>query len=243
MKPLYMLELEFKVAALFHFLHSQGLSGKEDDKDLGYGVHAWLGAALGQLAPKPWRLFMDKRRPPRILAYSAQGADTLRQRIAEFAPPRALEVCPQPHQMIADRLMPKWQPGRRLGFQTLVCPVGRKARSGVEKDLFLLHADAHHDDDRLSRETIYCHWAREQFNAHSAAINSIRLAGFRLVKQIRQTQLSKGKRTFRRIIRPQALLEGELTINEPDDFDLLLRRGLGRHRGFGYGMILLRPPS
>ncbi|HBK61215.1 MAG TPA: type I-E CRISPR-associated protein Cas6/Cse3/CasE [Firmicutes bacterium] len=243
MDPLYMLELEFDIAALYRFLHTQGLSGREDDTELGYGLHAWLGAAFGDLAPKPWRLLMDDHRPPRILGYAPHDAGTLHQRISEFAEPSVLQVCPKPQLMIVDRAMPAWQKGRRLGFQLLVCPVGRKSRDGTEKDLFLVHADSQRDDAGLCREAVYCDWARQRFNDYSVTIDSMRLAGFRLVKQTRQTQSSNGKRVFRPIIRPQALLEGNLTIQDPDEFTRLLRHGVGRHRAFGYGMILLRPPS
>jgi CRISPR system Cascade subunit CasE len=158
MKPLFMLELEFDVVALYRFLHTQGLSGREDDTELGYGVHAWLGAAFGDLAPKPWRLLMDKHRPPRILGYASHDASALQQRVVEFAEPSVLQVCPEPQLMIASRSMPTWEKGRKLGFQTLVCPIGRKARSRIEKDLFLIHADSQSCDDGLSREEIYCDW-------------------------------------------------------------------------------------
>ena len=243
MKPLFMLELEFDVVALYRFLHTQGLSGREDDTELGYGVHAWLGAAFGDLAPKPWRLLMDKHRPPRILGYASHDVSALQQRVVEFAEPSVLQVCPEPQLMIASRSMPTWEKGRKLGFQTLVCPIGRKARSGIEKDLFLIHADSQSGDDGLSREEIYCDWAKQRFNDYSVTVDYMRLAGFRLVKQMRQTQSAKGERVLRQIVRPQALLEGELTIEDPNRFARLLRHGVGRHRAFGYGMILLRPPS
>jgi CRISPR system Cascade subunit CasE len=242
-KPLYMLELEFNVVALYRFLHTQGLPGREDDAELDYGVHAWLGAAFGELVPKPWRLLMDKHRPPRILGYASHDASSLRQRIVEFAEPHVFQVCPEPQSMIASRVMPAWQKGRRLGFKTLVCPVGRKARSGIEKDLFLIYADAQDNNDQLNRETIYCEWAKQKFNNYAVTVDAIRLAGFRLVKQKRQAQLLNGKRVFRRIVCPQAMLEGQITIDDPYEFTRLLRHGMGRHRAFGYGMILLRPLS
>ena len=236
-----MLEIKFDVAALYHFLHSQGLSGREDDSELSYGVHAWLGAAFGELAPQPWRLLMDKRRPPRILGYASHDAGTFQQRLAEFAEPGTFQVCPEPESMIAGRTMPTWAKGCYLGFQTLACPIGRKAGSGIEKDLFLIHADAEENSEGLCRETIYGNWAKERFSRHSVTVNSIRLKGFRLAKQKRRGRSKKGKRVFRRIVCPQALLEGELTIGDPADFTRLLSRGMGRHRAFGYGMILLRP--
>jgi CRISPR system Cascade subunit CasE len=243
MKQLHMIEVEIDVPALYRFLHMQGMAHRDDDTELGYGVHAWLGAALGDLAPQPWRLLMERHRPARILGYASHDASSLVQRLVEFGEPSVLRVCPEPHLMIASRPMPAWREGRRLGFQTLVCPVGRKAGTGIEKDIFLIHADAQDDGVELSRETIYCEWAKERFNRYSVTVDSIRLTGFRLVRQERQTQPVNGKRKFARIVRPQALLEGELTINNSADFTELLRHGIGRHRAFGYGMILLRPPS
>ena len=243
MNPLFMIELEIDMMALHRFLKIQAFLGREDDTVLGYGLHAWLCAAFGELAPKPWRLLVDKHRPPRILGYAPHGAHILQQRIIEFAEPTVLRVCPEPWLMIASREMPVWQEGRRLGFQTLVCPVGRKARSGIEKDLFLIRADSENSDTELSRETVYCNWAQEKFNDFSVAVDLMRLVGFRLVKQMRQTQSSNGKRRQHQIVRPQALLEGELTVQDPGEFTRFLAHGVGRHRTFGYGMVLLRPPS
>jgi CRISPR system Cascade subunit CasE len=39
------------------------------------------------------------------------------------------------------------------------------------------------------------------------------------------------------------LLRGQLMIGNPIAFQDLVRRGLGRHRSFGYGMLLLKPPA
>ncbi|MEE8524028.1 MAG: type I-E CRISPR-associated protein Cas6/Cse3/CasE [Thermoanaerobaculia bacterium] len=43
--------------------------------------------------------------------------------------------------------------------------------------------------------------------------------------------------------RPDALLTGTLEVTDPDAFATLLARGVGRHRAFGFGMLLLRPPG
>jgi CRISPR system Cascade subunit CasE len=45
-----------------------------------------------------------------------------------------------------------------------------------------------------------------------------------------------------RIERPNAVLEGHLMVRDPVAFRALLARGVGRHRAFGFGMLLLRPP-
>lgn len=243
MRSLYMIEIQFDMMALHKFLRLQGFLGREDETELGYGLHAWLKAAFGELAPKPWRLLVDNHRPPRILGYASHDAAELRKRILEFAEPSVLQVCPDPETMSASRLMPKWQTGRRLRFQILCCPVGRKARTGVEKDLFLIQADSEPDNTGLDREAVYCSWATEKLEGKALKIDSIRLIGFRLVKLARQTQSTHHQRHIHQIVRPQALIEGALTIQDPDEFTRVLAQGLGRHRAFGYGMLLLRPIS
>lgn len=241
MSLLQMVELRLDMPALLRFLRDQGLDPGEGD-DLGYGVHAWLAAAFGPMAPKPWRLLVDRRRPTRILGYSLHNAEELRQRLHDFSHPGAFAVCAEPDTDIASRPMPAWKPGRRLGFELQFCPVGRKARTGVEKDLFLLNADAA-PAMPLQREAVYCDWIRTKLQQTGAAnVTAIGLAGFQLVRQTRQSQ-GPGRRSRSHPLRPQALVRGELTILDPDAFSDLLARGVGRHRSFGYGMLLLRPPS
>ena len=41
--------------------------------------------------------------------------------------------------------------------------------------------------------------------------------------------------------RPQALFVAEAAIAQPQRFGELLARGIGRHRAFGFGMVLLAP--
>ena len=42
---------------------------------------------------------------------------------------------------------------------------------------------------------------------------------------------------------PDAVMRGNLTVTDSDSFVALLARGIGRHRAYGYGMLLLRPAS
>lgn len=46
-----------------------------------------------------------------------------------------------------------------------------------------------------------------------------------------------------RLERPNAVLEGTLRVDDAAAFRALLARGLGRHRAFGFGMLLVRPPG
>lgn len=239
---LHMVELRPDLLSLTRFLHNQGLASVSDE-DLGYGVHAWLNAAFGDRAPKPWRLFADHRRPTRILGYAPYDAKMLRARLTEFADPSVHAVCKDPDADILSRTMPQWQTGRRLRFEVQCCPVGRKAGSGVEKDLFLIKVERG-DDGPITRESVYCEWVRKAVEESEAAqIGQIALKGFRLVRQTRKATLDATTRRAKTLTRPLAIVEGELTIADPVAFSRLLARGIGRHRAFGYGMILLRPAT
>ena len=47
--------------------------------------------------------------------------------------------------------------------------------------------------------------------------------------------------TPRTIVGPDVVLKGRLQVDDSDAFTQLLRRGIGRHRAFGFGMVLLKP--
>jgi CRISPR system Cascade subunit CasE len=238
MNALQMVELAPDLPALLRFLHGQGLDGRGDE-DLGYGVHAWLRAAFGDLAPQPFRLFAKAGRPVRLLGYCAVDAVALAGRLRDFAEPTVHAVCPP--EGIASRPMPRLATGRRLAFELLCCPVARKARAGTEKDLFLLRADQADPAARLDRAQVYGDWVREQFGG-AAEVVDLRMAGFRLLRQTRRTQPTGAGRKSARLTRPHVLIQGECVVADPESFAGLLSRGIGRHRAFGYGMLLLRPP-
>lgn len=238
MSDLHMIELWPQEAQLLHFLQGQGMNDTGDE-DLGYGMHAWLKAAFGALAPKPFRILSKPGRPLRLLAYAPYDRDALCQRLAEFADPAVHAVCLP--ETIASRKMPdRWMAGRRLGFEVLCCPVVRK--EGMEKDVFLSRADRLGPDAALSRSEIYCQWLERRMEEAVTFID-LRLQRFRLVKQCRQKSVARGERRKHVLVRPQVMFTGEFLIQNEAALSRLLVCGIGRHRAFGYGMLLLRPTS
>jgi CRISPR system Cascade subunit CasE len=239
-----MLQLHLDPAALLRFLTAHGLN-READGDWGYGLHAWLMATFGALAPRPFRLYMDPRnqKPPRLLGYSAHGREELLDQALSFAEPTARAVCPL-EQDLALAPLPgpdRWRPGRRLGFEVLACPVARRSRDGAERDVFLHHADRAPAEAGLSRESIYRDWLTTQF-ASAAAIETAALERFHLVRQLRRGRIGEARQRSRaRLTRPAAILNGVLNVLDGAGFQALLSRGIGRHRAFGYGMLLVRP--
>ena len=241
MSGLQMIECHLDQTALLRFLCGQGLNDPRHGPDLGYGVHAWLKAAFGELAPRPWRLLCDRRRPLRVLGYGGLPAEALIERLCDFGEPMVQAVCPP--EAIAGKTVPRWPSGRELGFELLCCPVGRKAGQKTEKDLFLLKAD-HDPGKRLDRATIYIDWVQERLQAQGAVqVVQLWLDGFRRVGQQRKQQAPRGERKVCRLERPEAIMAGVLRIGDPHAFERLLALGVGRHRAFGYGMLLLKRPG
>lgn len=228
--PLTMLELRLDPQALIRFAQDQNLN-RNRDEDLGYISHAWLKALFQERAPKPYRLIHGATL--KLLGYSTDTGPDLLDQARTFANPLALGVTRIEELQHAKPMPNEWRSGRRLGFEVLACPTSRKA--GHEKDLY------RHRMERLtageqapSRESLYREWLEKQIS-YAAHLEAATLEKFRFVSHYRRGMKPK------KLERPQALLKGVLTVAESDAFNHLLARGIGRHRAFGYGMLLLKP--
>lgn len=241
---MYMIELPLDAAALTRFAWRQGHAGGRNpaDEDFGYAAHAWLAATLGEQAPRPFRL-METRAGMRLLGYAAVGMETLAQQAREFALPEALAVCDWG--AAAGKVMPAtWSAGRHLGFEVRVCPIIRGER---ERDAYLVEVDQAKAEGRepASRGQVYIDWFCRQLQRDAAAqvaAETVNLVGFRRVRALRQSRADQNRKRHS-VERPDALLTGELQVSNPDAFARLLARGIGRHRSFGFGMMLLRPAN
>lgn len=239
--PLSLLQIQPDWPKLVRFLQAQGLNDRADE-DWGYGLHAWLAALFGEFTPKPFRLFLDprNRKPPKLLAYTTYTKESLLEHAQTFPEPIAREVCDL-QQGIASAVLPgSWRSGRRLGFEVMTCPIVRNGDK--ERDVFLAAADRAGKEGGLRRERVYSEWLIEQL-APTCVVETVEMVGFRLIRQLRRNQASSGnsERKATAKIRPQALLRGIMTVRDGEAFGKLLASGIGRHRAFGYGMLLLRP--
>ncbi|CAG0994879.1 hypothetical protein MYXO_02623 [Myxococcaceae bacterium] len=237
MTALYMVELRLDPGALIRFAEDQGINRREDE-DLGYAAHAWLKAMFGADAPKPFRLLHDRRglKPPRLLGFSRCSGEELAQHAQSFALPSALKACPLDGGLPCKSMPGSWQAGRRLGFEVLACPVSRIGQR--EEDVYVRHLREQEEAGQApqSRADIYRQWLARQLG-DAARLEDFTLDGFGNVRLLRKAG-GAGRRDFQR---PQALLGGILQVQDCETFNALLPRGIGRHRAFGYGMLLLRP--
>ena len=88
---------------------------------------------------------------------------------------------------------------------------------------------------KRSREDVYSDWLEEQIRRRGAQLDEVSLKSFQRTRIIR-------RRGSRPIEGPNAVMSGVLTVTDGEKFAKLLARGIGRHRAYGYGMLLLRPP-
>lgn len=223
--------------------------------DPGFAFHILLSAMFGKAVLQPFRLFQsERRRSASLYAYSNRDADELKLSAATVAGPDCLAAL-RPEKLRSKPMPGLFEADQRLGFDVRVRPVRRLRRElrdpqsgknlarGAEADVFRLLAmqrfpegwsRAAASQNGCDRETAYRGWLAERMEG-AAEIEECRLAAFRRSRAYRGD--GPGPEG------PDATLHGELRVVEPASFSHRLQGGVGRHKAFGYGMVLLRPPG
>ncbi len=253
--PLHMIRADLDVKAFHRWAGSKGLIAR-NTFDPGYALHHLLVQSFGcDWAPQPFRVIIPRpergrQRRGTLYGYAKCEAAALREAAETYACPLQAQVLPAAS--IDSKPMPTtWQAGQRLGFEVLVRPVARPKerrlnthgggirRPGAETDVWQWEAIQHPRGTMArSREEVYTEWLAAQLTRRGGAElepGKTRLTSFQRVRTVRKrrTHATEG---------PHAVLQGNLRINDADAFARLVTHGIGRHRAYGYGMILLRPP-
>ena len=245
-RPLHMIRADLDVAAFHRWAASRGLIPRSGF-DEGFAMHHLLVESFGETAPRPFRVILP-RAPDRsdgvLYGYCQATADDLRDAAAAYADP--LQAVVLPASGIDGKRMPEtWEPGRLLGFEVLVRPIVRRKRAAprrghAERDAYQVEADPcgvgrkGRDAMTRSREEVYADWLGDRLERNGARLVEATLQSFQRVRSVRKlrTRPTEG---------PRALMRGTLAVSGPEAFASLLRRGVGRHCAYGYGMLLLRP--
>lgn len=250
---LHLIRARLGTNALVRWAGERGWTGSRAGTfDQGRALHHLVDEMFGPTVLRPFRLLVPQRRSEgNLYAYSALDATALRRAADIQAKPDHLLVLPL--ECMDSKPMPNdWAAGQRLGFNVRVRPVRRIGRpietqsgtipAGSELDAFLLEAIRRHPEKRngmrkskRSREAVYLDWLSVRLcDAASLDVQASR------VVQFHRTVVSRGTAG---VEGPDAVVHGTLTIENGEQFGELLRHGVGRHRAFGYGMILLSAPS
>jgi CRISPR system Cascade subunit CasE len=128
---------------------------------------------------------------------------------------------------------------------------GSAGRTGsLEFDAYELAVEAlDRADPKPARSEIYASLLAERLDrAATVEAGSLALLRFRRSRVLRGAHSKAGGKsgagrggTGRGIEGPEALMSGRLAVSDGPAFADLVARGVGRHRAFGFGMLLLRP--
>ena len=159
----------------------------------------------------------------------------------------------------------RWPKDLRLSFDLRACPVRRIMKpittperpnlpatticKGKEVDAFqVAAARASARGELPTRDQVYIEWLKERLvprperpQAVALVPNSVRVEAYRSVRLLRRPRGENGRRSPQWLTRPDVRYTGLLDIVSPDTFSDLLASGVGRHCGFGFGMLLLKP--
>lgn len=215
-------------------------------EDTGYAVHGALKAVMGDLAPQPF-VVRQRGATSELLGYTATASETLRRalqlapadrRAADALRLTAMELRPMPSD---------WRRGERFSFEVRVAPVvrSRSARPGAVVEVDAAWHESLAGSRPGDRQQAYGQWlARELGRDDAAALRAWGLHAFSLIRIARCAQRTVDEGSTRAMAQgmlPDLTARGELVIGDPAAFVRLLARGLGRHRAFGFGCLLLAP--
>ena len=218
--------------------------GERRLQDPDHAMHCLLTECFGEFAPKPFRLILPRDGSNGVLyGYGRSDADAIREMAAVCADPLQSRVIPA--DALDSKPMPtSWRTDQRLGFEIRIRPVVRRSRNSSirpekECDAFLWEAlklpEGEMERSGRSREWVYADWLSGQMKSRGGArLEQAKLVSFQRTRAYR-------KQSARYSEGPDALMRGELTITDSEAFAALLARGVGRHRAYGFGMLLLRP--
>lgn len=243
---LHLIELPLNLRDLHVWAGSGRFKGNEFDE--GVALHHLLGEVFGPGCLQPFRLMVSPgARDATLYAYADRDADALRTAAMVVLTPGQAQAIRLDRLRSLPRPPETWQAGMRLGFDVRLRPVvrlrkgrdgtddaGRPVRmsAGAEVDAFLAGALK---GEAVSRESVYLDWLADRLGtAARLDPRATRLAGFRRSVVVRDGRRLEG---------PEAIIHGTLVVADADAFAQQLATGIGRHRSYGYGMLLLRPPQ
>jgi CRISPR system Cascade subunit CasE len=239
---LRLLRMRFDAGKLFELGRRRRLPMR--DTDLGYLLHCELKELFGADAPSPFFVQDDHGRRVTLLGYSRRSRAELEEHAARFADPAVHTACD--FAALDEKRMPsEWPVGLRLGFGVRACPVVRLSSGvghygkGAEVDAFLVRC-AREEGRAVDRGAVYREWLAAEIDRRGGArLVSVEVRAFQRGKVIRRTQGDTRQTRVGEL--PDVRLTGVLEVTDDEAFTALLARGIGRHRAFGFGMLLLRP--
>ncbi|APH60052.1 type I-E CRISPR-associated protein Cas6/Cse3/CasE [Granulibacter bethesdensis] len=240
---LHLIHLPIEARSFARWARDRGF-GPKGTQDNDAVLHHLLTQLFGRQMLQPFRVFTPEQANWSLYAYAIQDATALVEQARFSITPDMTEVISL--ERLRSKAMPDAKPGQRIGFDVRIRPVRRSAKQHdqesekmQERDAFLAEALHNHADDKTgmksanrTREMVYRDWLAERMPW--ATLETARLAHFQRRRILRNGNGIEG---------PDATIHGTMVIGAPVQFSEALRKGIGRHSAYGYGMMMLRPPD
>lgn len=245
-EALHLVKLALRPDKLVTAARGRGLPDR--DIDDGYLTHVVLRELWQEGAPVPFVL-RERDRALELWGYSRHDAASLVDHASAFGDPSLVQALAS-LDAIASRPVPVLEPGRHVSFVVRACPVVRLVAprkhlgAGAEVDAFLAQCLATAIGTPVSREEVYTEWLRTRVSRPATTgvrVLRVGIAGLSRCRLIRRTH---GQiRQARRLERPDVRFEGEMVVEDGEKLRAYLAHGVGRHRAFGFGALMLAPPG
>lgn len=230
---IHMIRAHVDIARLDHWIDGRQIFQRKP-RDLGFAMHMLLTEMFGESAPRPY--LIKNRRGATYLAlygYSPSTAEQLTRNIDEFAAPNQIGVI----RAIESKPMPAmFERGRTLGYEIRARPTER--RNLVEIDTVILQTERalERGETPPTQQQAYASWLALRLKDNGAKMLDAKILRANLTWAVRNAH-SKAK------LGPSAVMSGHLKIADPDKFAQALAHGIGRHKAYGYGMLMIHPPQ
>lgn len=224
MQELYMHQLYIDQSKLFMI--------QKDVIDNGYAVHACLNEVFREHAPSPFAIVGSNGKRLDVLAYSNYSIEQLKEDAKTDSLPYAYECIDW--DAMRSKKMPLLPKESVFDFKIRMCPVRRQKKK--ELDVYLSEVFSKRSSS-LDRLETYSNWFAELLTAKCGAESAeLKVEAFRLASLERRDS----DRVIKRLRRPDVTFSGTLMIRDEEQFYRSLSKGFGRHKAFGFGMILLK---
>lgn len=206
----------------------------EGHRDSDRALHCLLYHTFGEdHVPRAFFAQPDPDQPmehAHLLAYTGMDENELRDLARSRQSPLSAGVM-SPFTFRTKPLPEDWQPGTAVSFRVRIMPTFRAKSTRSESDV---HKRA---DAAPTRQESYCNWLADLLE---------KKAGVEPARQtLRVTRYNPRKVTRSRdsqpITVPDVTAAGTCVITDPEAWADALRWGIGRHKAYGYGMLLIRP--
>ena len=216
-------------------------AAEENHSDPDRTAHCLLTESFGpEDAPRPFLIKATEEYgnlQGTLLAYTRMTVEGL-QELAERHQRLAHASVLDPETIKAVRTPTQWEEGQTLEFEIRTKPTKRSSSRqdgghGREQDFFLA------SPTNSSRAETYCQWLARTMSRQGALLAdpttmTVRQLSLRRTKH----QNNSGWHTA-----PDVTITGPATVINPQLMEQAIANGLGRHKGYGYGMLLLKRPT